>query len=184
MRSSAATGLAVVLAGVLGIAAIADTAQTRETPGFHEFLANVDAYLKLEKSMPRLRSTKQRGEIVQRRRALAEKIAAARATAKPGDIFTPAASEEFRRVIRGVFEGPKASAVRRTIRQGEPLPGWRLTVNGDYPAEMPLTTVPPTLLLHLPQLPSEVAYRIVGHDFVLEDTEARLIVDFIPGAVP
>jgi hypothetical protein len=29
-----------------------------------------------------------------------------------------------------------------------------------------------------------MAYRIVGHDFVLQDTEARLIIDFIPGALP
>jgi hypothetical protein len=49
--------------------------------------------------------------------------------------------------------------------------------------KFPLTTVPPTLLLPLPQLPAGVAYRIIGHDFVLEDTEAGLIVDFIPGLI-
>ena len=87
-------------------------------------------------------------------------------------------------MIRSAFKGPKASNVRKTIRQGEPVPGWHLSVNGDYPEHLPLTTVPPTLLLHLPQLPAGVAYRIIGHDFVLEDTEARLIIDFIPGALP
>ena len=87
-------------------------------------------------------------------------------------------------MIRGTFQGPNAPNVRKTIRQGEPVQGWQLIVNDDYPEQLPLTTVPPTLLLHLPQLPSGVAYRIIGHDFVLEDTEARLIVDFIPGAIP
>jgi hypothetical protein len=29
-----------------------------------------------------------------------------------------------------------------------------------------------------------VAYRIVGHSFVLEDIEARIVIDFIPGAIP
>jgi len=48
------------------------------------------------------------------------------------------------------------------------------------PCHLPSTTVPPTLLLRLPRLPDKLAYRIVGHDFVLQDTEARLIVDFIP----
>jgi hypothetical protein len=44
--------------------------------------------------------------------------------------------------------------------------------------------MPPTLLINLPQLPREVAYRIVGHDLVLLDTEARIVVDFIPGVIP
>jgi len=32
-------------------------------------------------------------------------------------------------------------------------------------------------------LPEKIAYRIVGEDFVLEDTEARLVIDLIPGAL-
>jgi len=57
-------------------------------------------------------------------------------------------------------------------------------VNAEYPDKLPLTTVPPTLLLLLPMLPPEVSYRIIGHDFVLEDTEARVILDLIPGIIP
>jgi hypothetical protein len=155
-----------------------------EPPAFREFQQRVQQYLTLQKAMPRLRTTKHSKEIVERRHALVQRIREARSNAKPGDIFTPDVSEEFRRVIQSTFQGPNARNVRKTIRQGEPVPGWHLTVNGDYPEHLPLTTVPPTLLLRLPQLPSEVAYRIVGHDFVLQDTEARLIVDFIPGALP
>jgi hypothetical protein len=107
-----------------------------------------------------------------------------RSTAKPGDIFTPEVSEEVKRTIRSTLQGPNGRNVRKTIRQGEPIPGWHLIVNGDYPQHLPITTVPPSLLMRLPQLPAEVAYRIIGHDFVLQDTEARLIVDFIPGAFP
>jgi len=95
-----------------------------------------------------------------------------------------ARSEEFRRVIRSVFQGPKGASVRKTIRQGEPIQDRHLTINSEYPERLPVTTVPPTLLLRLPQLPPEVAYRIIGHDFVLEDIEARVVVDFIPGALP
>jgi hypothetical protein len=61
---------------------------------------------------------------------------------------------------------------------------FHLSVNGAYPENLPLTTVPPTLLLRLPQLPERLAYRIVGHDFVLQDTEARLVIDLIPGVIP
>jgi hypothetical protein len=155
-----------------------------DLPAFREFTKGVQEYLKLQKAVPRLRTTKHREEIIERRRALAQKIREVRANAQPGDIFTPDVSEEFRRVIRSTFQGPGATNVRKTIRQGEPLPGWRLTVNSDYPERLPVTTVPPTLLLRLPQLPPEVAYGIIGHDFVLKDTEARLIVDFIPAAIP
>lgn len=155
-----------------------------QSPAFQDFTQRVQQYVKLQKSMPRLRSTKKRSEIVERRQVLAEKIREARVGAKQGDIFTPEASEEFRRLIRSTFQGPSAPNVRKTIRQGEPLRGWHLTVNGSYPEHLPMTTVPPTLLLCLPPLPPEVAYRIVGHDFVLEDKEARLFLDFIPGVIP
>jgi hypothetical protein len=185
-RFSRAVVFLFVLVGSLPAAAGPPQAPpaSPESPAFREFTEGVQQYLKLQKAMPRLRTTKQRKEIVERRRALAQKIRETRSNAKPGDIFTPEASEEFRRVIRSAFQGPNAPNVRKTIRQGEPVRGWHLSVNGDYPEHLPLTTVPPTLLLRLPQLPPEVAYRIIGHDFVLEDTEARLIVDFIPGALP
>ncbi len=153
-------------------------------PVFGDFLQRTAEYLKLHKDVPRIRTTKKGEEIADRRGVLAASIRAERAQAKPGDIFTPEIASEFRQVIQNVFQGPSASNVRKTIRQGEPLKGWKLTVNGDYPEHLPRTTIPPTLLVNLPQLPSELEYRIIGHDFVLEDTHARLIVDFIPGAVP
>ena len=180
--------LFIVLVGVLRIPMAAGPPAvppaSPESPGFREFTQRAQEYVKLQKAVPRLRTTKNREEIVERRRALAQKIRETRSNAQPGDIFTPAASEEFRRVIRRIFQGPSGSNVRRTIRQGEPVPDRHLTVNSDYPEHLPVTTVPPTLLLRLPQLPPELAYRIIGHDFVLQDIEARVVVDFIPGALP
>jgi hypothetical protein len=180
--------LSIALAGTSRIPVAAGAPQappaSPESPVFSAFTQRAQEYIKLQKSVPRLRTTKHREEIIDRRRGLAQKIRETRPNAKPGDIFTADVSEEFRRVIRSAFQGPNAPNVRRTIRQGEPVQGWHLTVNGDYPEHLPLTTVPPTLLLRLPELPSGLAYRIIGHDFVLEDTEARLIVDFIPGIIP
>ena len=57
-------------------------------------------------------------------------------------------------------------------------------MNDVYPENIPLTTTPPTLLSKLPQLPQELAYRIVGRDLTLKDTKAGLIVDLIPNAIP
>ena len=57
-------------------------------------------------------------------------------------------------------------------------------MNDIYPAEIPLTAMPPALLQKLPPLPKEMAYQIVGRDLTLKDTKAELIVDFIPKALP
>jgi hypothetical protein len=44
--------------------------------------------------------------------------------------------------------------------------------------------VPPSLLLKLPLLPEQVRYRFVGRAFILRDTEANVILDYIPDVVP
>ena len=156
----------------------------KQPPDFDDFTQRVQQYMKLRKELPNERTTKRQEQIVDRRRSLADAIREARPAAKQGDIFTPESSEQFLKVIRGTLRGANAANVRKTIRQGEPVAGVHLTVNGAYPEHLPRTTVPPTLLLRLPRLPDKLAYRIVGHDFVLQDTEARLVVDLIPGALP
>jgi hypothetical protein len=166
-------------------AGIAQTpALNKQPPGFDDFTQRVQQYMKLRKELPHQRTTKHQEQIVDRRHSIAGAIREARPTAKQGDIFTPESSAEFLKVIRATFQGSNAANVRKTIRQGEPLTGVHLTVNGAYPEHLPSTTMPPTLLLRLPRLPDKLAYRIVGHDFVLQDTEARLVVDLIPGALP
>lgn len=157
---------------------------SKQPPGFDDFTQRVQQYMKLRKTLPNQHTTKRQEQIVDRRHTLADAIREARPAAKQGDIFTPESSAEFLKVIRGTLQGSNAASVRKTIRQGEPVAGVHLTVNGAYPEHLPSTTVPPTLLLRLPRLPDKLAYRIVGHDFVLQDTEARLVVDLIPGALP
>ena len=155
-----------------------------QPPTFYDFTDRVKQYVKVRQSAPRLRTTKQGQEIADRRLALAESIRQSRPSAKQGDIFTKEISARFLTIIQSTLHGPNGSNVRQTIRQGDPVATQPLAVNGAYPEGLPLTTVPPTLLLKLPQLPERLAYRIVGRDFVLQDTEARLIVDFIPAAFP
>ncbi len=161
---------------------------TEDSPALNDFLARVNAYVKLrndlEGSLPALKPTDQPEQLVERQQALAKKIAEAREKAERGDIFTREARKEFRRILRQEFQGPEARRARKTIRQGEPLPVMHLRVNQVYPEKVPLTTVPPTLLLKLPALPKEVAFRIVGRDLVLHDVKANLIVDFIHEALP
>jgi len=176
-----AAGLLLALSGV----AVAQTPPlTKQPAGFDGFNERVRQYLKLRNALPNQRTTKRQAQIVDRRRTLADAIREARPAAKQGDIFTPESTQQFLTVIRDTLQGMGSAKVRKTIRQGEPVSGVHLTVNGAYPVRVPRTTVPPTLLLRLPRLPDKLAYRIVGHDFVLQDTEARLVVDLIPGALP
>lgn len=155
---------------------------------FKDLAERVQKYLELRKklaaSVPALGNKEPQDKIVERQKALAQKIREARAAAKRGDVFAPEIAEEFRHLIRSELEGSKGINPRKTIRQGNPVKPFRLRVNDTYPQELPITTVPPTLLLALPALPREIAYRIVGRDLALVDVEADLILDFIRKALP
>jgi hypothetical protein len=156
---------------------------------FKIFTDRVQQYVKLQKnvesSMPALKPTKDVARIDGHEHALARKIAQARSGARQGDIFTDEVARQFRRIIRGEFQGPEGKLARKTILPEDPSKAVvRLHVNDVYPETLPLTTTPPTLLSKLPQLPQELAYRIVGRDLMLKDTMAGLIVDLIPNAIP
>jgi hypothetical protein len=160
-----------------------------EMRDFQSFTARVQEYVKMQKnleaSLSTLKPTNDAAKIVDHQNALAGKIAGARRDAHHGDIFTHEVAERFRKIIRHEFHGPEGRAAREAIRQDDPSKVIRrLHVNDVFPEGVPLTTTPPSLLLKLPELPRELAYRFVGRDLTLIDTEARLIVDLIPNAIP
>lgn len=162
--------------------------QTDDAAAFKEFTGRVQEYLTLrkniEKKLPALKSKEELPEMITaHQQALARKIREARPHAKPGDIFTPAAREAFRHVIRNVFPDTQTAA-RATKPQRDTGKEVRLRVNGIYPDAVAETTFPPTLLLKLPTLPDELAYRIVGRDLVLVDTKANLVLDLLHEALP
>jgi len=156
--------------------------------GFKEFEKRVQAYASLHKSiastLPALKPTDVPELITAHQLALARKIREARANARHGAIFTEEPEKAFRRAVREEFQGADGRRARTTIQQGEPLKEMHLHVNEPYPDGVPFTTVPPTLLLRFPKLPEQVTYRIVGHDLVLLDAEANLVVDRIPDIIP
>jgi hypothetical protein len=162
--------------------------QTDDAAGFKEFSVRMEEYLTLhktiEKKLPALKNKEQLPEMITaHQQALARKIREARPLAEPGDIFTPAAREAFRHVIRGVFPDPQTAA-RATTRQRDRVKEVRLRVNGIYSDAVAETAFPSTLLLKLPTLPEELAYRIVGRDLVLVDSKANLVVDLLHEALP
>jgi hypothetical protein len=161
---------------------------SEEARDLKTFTDRVQAYVKmqtdLEASLPTLKPTKDAAQIVEHQHALARKIADARRDARQGDIFTHEVTERFRKIIRRAFRGPEGRLARRTIRQDTPFKVPVLRVNDVFPDDIPLTTTPPTLLLKLPELPPELAYRFVGRDLALKDVKAGLIVDLISKAIP
>jgi hypothetical protein len=159
-----------------------------KSPGFQEFAERVQKYVQLHKSVeatvPKLKATNEPELIAAHQKILERKIKAARALAKRGDIFTPAAKEDFLKAISSEFKGPQAPHAKATINQGAPLKKVHLHVNEIYPESIPYTSVPPTMLQKLPKLPEEVAYRAVSSDLVLLDVKANLVVDYLPGVIP
>ena len=137
-----------------------------------------------EAGIPALKPTPSASKINQHRRRLASSIQLARPQAKQGDIFSPAITQEFKHLIAIGYEGAEAAKVRASLRHDEPVNDVLVRVNAVYPEHIPLQTMPPSILLNLPDLPRELDYRIVGHTLVLRDVGANLIVDYIPEAIP
>jgi hypothetical protein len=160
---------------------------TEEERDFKIFSDRVQEYVKLQRSLkaslPTLNPTKESTRIIDHQHALALKIADARRNARQGDIFSPKIAERFRKIIDKTLRGPEGRFARETIRPDRSARVLRMHVNDVYPEDIPMTTTPPTLLSRLPHLPQELAYRIVGRDLTLLDSEARLVLDFIPKVI-
>lgn len=177
---------------VVGVLSAHDSTQNKEQKdneaGFKEFSARVEDYVKLQKSiesnLPAMNSTDLPEMIAAHQQALARKIREARPKAEVGDIFTRPAREAFRNVIRNAFQGPDGDNMRATMLQGDTVKELHLKVNQIYPDAVPYTTVPPTLLATFPEIPEEVAYRIVSSNLVLIDVKANMVIDFIHEIIP
>ncbi len=180
------TFLCVVAAYLLAACGTSRSPAVAST-ALREFDQRLDEYMKLRKAaaaaVPSLERGKSAEGIAARQTQLAETIRQARPSAKQGDLFIPEVAAEFRNKIGLVMRGPQQERIRQTLNNAEPvrLP---LRVNDVYPADVPLQSVPPTLLASLPKLPSDLRYGIVDHDLLLQDVGANLVVDFIPHALP
>ncbi len=146
----------------------------------------VDLHVKLEGLLPNLPKEATPEQIDRNQRAFEKLVREARATAKPGDIFTPEARPVIKRLLATIFGGPDGRQLKASIMDENPVDpvALRLTVNGRYPDTVPLTTVPPQVLQTLPKLTENLEYRFVGDWLILLDTHAHVIADFIDNALP
>ena len=170
----------------------AKTYQDRDAPDFRvqvwgdivaDFSARVWSYFELrrelEKGLPALTTTDDPAEIKRAVRALAKRIRVARAEAREGDIFTPAISVEFRKVLLLEMNANIWAAIM------DDNPGeFSHRINGNYPEGKPFSTVPPNILAVLPTLPADdIQYRFLGRHLILFDARASVILDRIPYAI-
>ena len=146
----------------------------------------VDQHLKLERSLPILPKEATPQQIDKNQRALEQLVQKARASAKPGDLFTPQAQPVIKRLMAEVFGAPDGKQLKASIMDENPVDPvkLKLTVNSRYPDIVPLATVPPQVLQALPKLHEDLEYRFIGDWLILLDVHAHVIADFIDDALP
>jgi hypothetical protein len=152
-----------------------------------EFTEAVNRYVNMHRlvtaSLPPAELCADPEQIQRQTEELSRAIRIERATAAPGEVFTPAAAELFRRRIAAaeLLLGD-GSAV---YREGEMPAHDRspLEVNGPFPwiGGFEIMT---RIEVALPPLPEELAYRVIDRDLVLLDVGANLIVDILHDALP
>ena len=151
--------------------------------GFHE---RVDAFAALHRRLLPPAAEVTGRDLISKLRTgdyLAAALRNARSEAQQGDIFTPEVASLFRRMLLdsiGEIDGERFLA---ELNGGETPPrGMHPTVNEPY-SMLPLHRLPIHVQLGLPPIPAELDYRIAGHDLILWDLYAGIVVDFVPDAV-
>jgi hypothetical protein len=155
-----------------------------------EFQSLIQRYMAIRQqattSVPPLPSqVKDPAIIVQHQQDLALAIRALRPDAQRGDIFT----RKVRTLIANIINSKTNESARAAILgEGNPrsdasLTAISLAVNATYPSAAPLSTMPFSLLVELPKLPTELEFRFVGHELILLDRGASIIVDIMTDAI-
>jgi hypothetical protein len=110
-------------------------------------------------------------------------VRSARRYAQQGEIFSPEIATLFRWMLADSIGELDGERFLTALNGGVPVPpGLHPTVNETY-TMAPLYRLPTDVQLGLPTLPGELDYRIAGHDLVLWDIYAGIVVDFVPDVV-
>lgn len=165
----------------------------------HEIEEYTELHQELLHRVPTVRPQSSPEEIAAHKDKMRVAIQKERKGAHQGEIFKPQVEAAFRHIIDTQLAGPDGKAILEGTRQGNPrsegVPTPRqpnaqfkrpvtVAVNAAYADDAPMSSVPPHLLLKLPQLPEEVRYRFVGRDLILRESEANVILDFIKNVLP
>lgn len=155
-----------------------------------EFTERTEAYAvlhrKVESGLTKRSDSSTPQEIDRHQREFATAMAAARAGAKQGDLFSPSMQAVARRLMERLFQNAQSRRqLRESVMDDNPPPSQvRVAVNARYPDAVPLSTMPPEVLKNLPPLPKEVEYRFVGDTLILLDPDAHIVADFVLRVLP
>ena len=146
-----------------------------------EFIRRVEDYdalrARLEDGLPPLVVTTNADEIESFEHSLADRLRHARGKRR-GQLFTPTMEGQLKRMLAARAD---AATIAALMEDG---PGeFDVDVNDTYSKKYALATMPPNLLLALPDLPKDLEYRFVGRHLILRDARANMIIDEIPYAI-
>lgn len=145
--------------------------------------AYADLHRKLEQTLPTRPLAPTQAEVDRHERSLARLIAGARGRARQGDMFDRETRAYFRRQIARALAGPDGAELKTAIMDDNPG-RVRVAINGRYPDDVPLATMPSQVLGALPRLPADLEYRFLGDRLILLDVHARIVVDYVDNALP
>jgi hypothetical protein len=116
-------------------------------------------------------------EIERYKTELAQRVKADRPNAKRGDVLTPELTSFLMKRFREIADGKDGAKTLALIQESNPgeLP---LQVNGTYPKDAVLATMPPGVLQGFPELPEGIEYRFVGCRLMLMAQDSRVIIDY------
>lgn len=143
----------------------------------------VDLHTKIEATMPKVGADATPTDRDRVQRQFEAEVRKARAGAKQGDLFTPQATPVIRRLVAAVFDGPAGQKLKASIMDENPV-GVKISVNGRYPDNVPMSTMPPPVLQTLPKLSEGLEYRFVGDSLIILDVHAHVIADYIDNVLP
>ena len=188
-RSMARPIAAAIAALMILFGATAVYAQVSETDAVNRFTAATREYAwlhrRIESTLDPLTVTSNPDTIHRLVQELAAAIRAERPNAEPGDFFTPEVAGELRQRIADALAAHDLTA--QDVRDVEAADGIDaamvpLRVNGPFPW-IHASAMFKCVIAALPELPSELQYRVVGSTLVLIDIHASLIVDVLPYAL-
>jgi hypothetical protein len=150
------------------------------------FAASVDEYIKLRarisQELPPLMVTTKPGEISAASDAIAQAVQRANPRAPQGRFFTQQTAAEIRRRIDQYARSHDLTGViAPDAEERETVRGFNVYTR--FPKDSVMQSMPPGLLAQLPPLPKLLEYRLVGRVLILRDTDAALVLDYLPDAV-
>jgi hypothetical protein len=153
-----------------------------------DFSKQVKDYTSKEHSLAadKMKPTSDVSKLEQQRKQLRDAVQQSRPNAKQGDLFTPEAAPVFRKLLAKVLNGPRRAKIKSSLDHAEPGAPDAFRVNAEFPNKkgQPIQSVPPTVLKVLPALPKGMEYCIAGNTLALRDSNANMVVDFLPNALP